>query len=69
MGGTLTREAFELLTVQDVFCSDLDLLETIENIELGQVQRGVTVDHGRVLEHDEIEPTAATTTTGSDAPF
>ena len=61
----LTREAVNLDTVQLVPNSHLDLFEPVQNIELGQVETGVAVDHGRVLHDDQVQPTTATTTAGS----
>jgi len=65
----LTREAFDLFPIELVLGGDLDLLEPVENVELGQVERGVSVDHGRVTHDDEVEPTASTPSTGSDSPL
>lgn len=62
--GGLTREPSNLLPVQLVGNSDLDLLESVENVELGEVEGVVTVDGVRVLEDDEIEPSTTTTSTG-----
>lgn len=39
-------EVVEVLAVERVLCSDLDFLEPIENVELGEVEGGVPVDHG-----------------------
>jgi hypothetical protein len=63
------RESFNLFTLEGVLGGDLDLLESIEDVELGQVQRGIAVDHGRVPHDDQIEPSTSPSTTGSDTPF
>ena len=39
---------------------DLHLRETVENIELGDGERGEPVNHVTVAEHDDVEPPAAT---------
>lgn len=52
---------------QDVRNTDLDLIKVVQNIQLGEVQRGVVVDRLRVTRKDEVEPTAATTTAGRDS--
>lgn len=52
---------------QDIRNTDLDLIEVVENVELGEVQRGVMVDCLRVAREDEVEPTAATTAASRDA--
>lgn len=65
----LTREPFDLLSVNLVTRGDLDLLEPIEHVELGQVERGVPVDHGRITHDDEVEPTRPPPSTGRDTPF
>ena len=59
IGGRRTRETFELLAIQQVLGSDLDLLELVQDVELGQVERSVAVDQSRVLHDDQIEPTAS----------
>lgn len=48
---------------------DLENGKSVEDVELGEVERRVPVDQVRVLEDDEVEPAAATTTTGRDAPL
>lgn len=48
---------------------DLELVEIIEDIELGKVERGVVVASVRVLEDDEIEPSATALATGCDTDF
>jgi hypothetical protein len=65
----LTRETFDLLPINLVTRGDLDLLEPIEHVELGQVERGVPVDHGRITHDDEIEPTRPPPSTGRDTPL
>ena len=63
VGGEKGRERFAVEVVRD---RDLDLFEVVEDVELGQVQRGVAVDHVRVLHDDEVEPAAAATTARRD---
>jgi hypothetical protein len=65
----LTWEALDLDTVKLVAGSDLDLLETVQNIKLGQVQFGIAVDHGRVPHDDQIEPTASPPSTSGGSPL
>jgi hypothetical protein len=65
----LTRESFHFFPIKLVLGPHLDFLKPIENIELGQVQRSVTVDHSGVLHDDEIEPSGSTSTTCSHSPF
>jgi len=48
---------------------DLELVEVVEDIELGEVERGVVVASMRVLENDKVEPSAAALATGCDADF
>lgn len=45
---------------------NLKLLKVVENIELGEVKRGVVVTGVRVLEDNEIEPTATALAAGCD---
>lgn len=54
---------------QDVSDTDLDLVKVVEDVELGQVQRGVVVDGLGVAAQDEVEPAAAAATAGGDAEF
>ena len=54
---------------QDVRNTDLDLVEVVEDVELGEVQGGVVVDSLGVAGEDEIEPTAAAATTGCHTEF
>lgn len=62
----LTWETGNFDTVNLVLGSNLDLLELIQNIKFGQVETGVTVDHGRVLHDDQVEPTATSSSTSDD---
>lgn len=54
---------------EDVSDADLDLVEVVQDIELGQIEGGVVVDGGGVAAEDEIEPAAATAAAGGDAEF
>jgi len=54
---------------QDVRDTDLDLVEVVKDVELGQVQRGVVVDGLGVAAQDEVKPAAAAATAGGDAKF
>lgn len=54
---------------EDVGDANLDLVKVIQDIELGEVERGVVVDGVGVAGKDEIEPATATTTTGGHAEF
>lgn len=54
---------------EDIGNCDLDLVKVVQDVQLGQVQRGVVVDRLGVAAEDEIEPAAATTTAGSNAEF
>jgi len=54
---------------QDVCNADFDLIEVVEDVELGQVQRGVVVDSLGVAAQDEVEPAATAATAGGDAEF
>jgi hypothetical protein len=65
----LTWESLNLLSIKLVLGSDLDLLEPVKHIELGQVQRGVSVDHRRVLHDHQIEPSGSTSSTSRYSPF
>lgn len=62
-------EAVELLAVVRVGSCDLELVEVVEDIELGEVERGVVVASVRVLEDDKVEPSAAAFAAGCDADF
>ena len=54
---------------QDVRNADLDLVKVVEDVELGQVQRGVVVDGLGVAAENEVEPAAAAATAGGHAEF
>jgi len=49
--------------------ANLDLIEVIQDIELGEVERSVVVNGVGVAGEDQIEPAATTTTTGCHAKF
>lgn len=54
---------------QDVRNADLDLVEVIEDVEFGQVQRGVVVDGLGVAAENKVEPATAAATSGGHAEF
>ena len=60
------REAGKLLAVDEVADADLDLLQVVEYVELGDVEARVAVDEARVLHHHQVEPTASTPAARSD---
>jgi hypothetical protein len=64
-----TWETRDLDTVELVPDSYLDFLKAIKNVQLGQVQFGVTVDHGRVPHDDQIEPSTSPPPSSSCTPF
>jgi hypothetical protein len=64
-----TWETRDLDTVKLVPDSYLDFLKAIKNVQLGQVQFGVTVDHGRVPHDDQIEPSTSPPPSSSCTPF
>ena len=47
----------------------LDGLEGIENIQLGDVEKGVVVDGRRVLEDNEVQPSASPFPASADTPL
>lgn len=57
----------DFLAVDGVLRSDLDLFDAVHDVQLGDVQRLVVVDHVRVAQERDIQPTAATRTTSSRA--
>lgn len=59
-------EGFPVEVVRD---GNLDDGEGVEDVEFGNVERSVAVNEVRVLEDDEVEPSAATTTTCRDPPL
>jgi hypothetical protein len=63
------RETLQFLSLVGVADGDLDLVEVVEDIEFGQVQRRVAVDLVGVLDDDEIEPAAAAAAAGGYAEF
>jgi hypothetical protein len=64
-----TRETFKLLALEHILGGDLNLLQLIQNVELGQVERSVSVDHVGILHDDQIEPTASSSSTSRGAVF
>ena len=48
------EERFERFSIEVVFRSDLDGFQVVQHVQLGQVERSVTVDQGRVLHNDQI---------------
>jgi hypothetical protein len=51
-------ETIELLALVRVCSCNLELLEVVEDVELGEVEGGVVVASVRVLHDDKIEPSA-----------
>lgn len=62
-------ERWQSLAVDLVGGTDLQLLEVVEDIKLGQVEGSVVVDGGRVLEKDQVEPTTSPFPASGDANF
>jgi hypothetical protein len=60
----LTWEAVDLHAVNLVARSNLDLLKAVEDVELGEVERSVPIDHGRVTHDHEVEPTTTPSASG-----
>lgn len=60
-------EVLEGLAVVAVAGGDLELVKVVEDVELGEVERGVVVAGVRVLDDDEIEPAAAALAARRDA--
>ena len=61
-GSEPTRETSQLLAIELVPDGDFNLREFVEDVQLGEVEAVVSVDHVRVLEHDEIKPSTAAAT-------
>lgn len=59
-------ERRHLLPVNLVGNGSLDLVKVIENVQLCKVPRCVVVDGVRVLDNDQIEPTASSSAAGGD---
>jgi len=57
--GEVGGEAGDLLAVVLVRGGDLDLVEVVQNVELGEVDGVVPVDRVGVLDEDQVEPSAA----------
>ena len=60
----LTGETRELLPINEVFHSNFDLFDVIENIKLRQVERIIAINLARMLHHDEIQPATSPTAAG-----
>ncbi|KAH3685063.1 hypothetical protein WICPIJ_003940 [Wickerhamomyces pijperi] len=67
--GNSSWEGFQQLTVQLVPDSDWDLLESVQDVQLGDVQRRVAVDGVGVLQHNQIQPTTSSLSPGGDTDF
>lgn len=67
--GQIGRESVEWLAIDQVGGSNLNNRQLIQNVELGNVETGVAVDHARILDNDHIKPTASSLASGSDAKF
>lgn len=65
--GQVGGETGNLLSVVLVRHGDLDLLEVVENVQLGQVDRVVPVDRVGVLDENQVEPSAAALAAGGHA--
>jgi hypothetical protein len=50
-----------------VFHSDLNLVKVIENIELGKVESRVAVDFVRILDNDQVKPSASAFSSSGNA--
>lgn len=62
-----TRESGEFLPIDEVFDRNLDLLEIVQYVKLGEVEGIVAIDEARVLQYDKVKPTATPTPSGSNA--
>lgn len=63
----LTREASELFAVADIARGDLDLLEVVQHVQLGQVDARVPVDQRRVAQHNKVQPATSPSPAGRRA--
>jgi len=53
----------------EIFDSDFDFGEVVEDIEFSEIDAGVSIDLVRVAELDEVEPATTTSATGGCAKF
>src|SRR5262249_54894571 len=65
--GGAGREVLEHLAAVAVGGADLDLVEAVEDVELGEGDPGNAGDLDRLPHHDGVEPAAATLAPGDDA--
>jgi hypothetical protein len=65
----LTWESGKQFAVSHVAGADLDLLQLIQHVKLCKVESSIAIDQMRVSHLNEIEPAAASSPAGSDAPF
>ena len=56
----VARKTVNQLSVESIAHTYLDFLKAIENIELGQIERSVSVDEIGVANEAEIEPSTTT---------
>lgn len=69
MNDARTRETDDLLPVNEVLDADLDLRERVEDVEFGEVEAVVAINHGRVFHHDEVKPPATSAAPSRGSPF
>src|SRR5690554_1508337 len=66
-GVAFAGESRRFLAVVPVTCGDLNRRQAVEDVELGDGELGEAVDHRRVTEGDEVEPSAAARPAGRGA--
>lgn len=59
-------ERLQQLALVLVANGNLELLQLVQNVQLGDVQTGIAVDPGGVLEDNEIEPSTSSSSTSGD---
>src|SRR3982075_3093637 len=69
LGALAGRQMVDFLAVQHIAGADLDTVEAVENIELGQRQPGDAAGAGGLSPQPRIEPAAAPLAPGVDAEF
>ncbi|KAI6763110.1 hypothetical protein HG530_009090 [Fusarium avenaceum] len=65
----IRRVVAQLLSVDLVGNGDLDRVEIVQDIELGEVQSRVVVDRSAVLDNHEVEPSASASSASRCSPF
>lgn len=63
----VSGEILQCLPVVGIACGDLELVEVIQDVQLGEVDGRVVVARVAVLDDHEIQPTAAALPAGGDA--